>query len=89
MAQQCLSLVPGHIGRLQCNVVALRGGNRNYRYMRKLQIHSQFFNFLLDLPVYPFLIADQIHFIDGKYKMPDSHKGANPGMAPCLNQDSL
>ena len=87
--QQRCTAVPLHPVRRFCDIVSFCRGNRNYYSMFDTGFLTEFRDFHTDFLKDLLVIPDQIHFIYGKYKIPDSHDRTDARMPSGLDQHAF
>ena len=87
--KQCLAGVPRNVPRGLCDIVTLCSGYRDDLHILQAQFCGQFLDLLLDLLKPLPVISHQIHFIDGKDEITDSHQITDPCMTAGLHQHAL
>ena len=87
--EQGRAVIPGHGRRLLRDVVSLCRRYRNELDIVKMKLLLQGLDLRLDLLEARLRVVDEVHLVDGKDKVPDTHEGADAGMAARLRQDAL
>ena len=82
-------MIPADLFRATGDVVSLGGGNRNNNGAVKSDLLFQLLNLLFNFQESLLTVSGQIHFVDGKNKVTDSHQGADARVPSGLGQHSL
>ena len=87
--QKGRSCIPVHQGGLTGHVFPLCRGERDDLHLLQPQAAAKIPDLTDDgIKCFP-AVAGQIHFVDGKYKLTDSHEGTDPRVPPGLGQDAF
>ena len=89
IVEQRFAVIPAHELRFSGNVFPFCRGERDNLYVLKPQVIFQLTDMRTDPLERLFCIPCQVHFIDCKNKILNSHESADPRMAPGLDQDSF
>ena len=89
IGKQDFAVVPADVLGSLCDVVAFRCRYRNDLHMLKTKFAGKFCDLFFDCLEFLLVISDQIHFVYCKYKITDSHQGADSCMASGLYQHAL
>ena len=89
ISEERLPFIPRHMSGFQGYIISLCGGNRQNLDCLIIMLSRHHLDFFFYFLKSIFIVMNQIHFIDCKHKMFDSHKSTDTGMASCLHQHPL
>ena len=89
MIQKCFACIPRHVLRFYSYIVSFCRADRNDHNILKSEAFRKFVDIFYDLIESFFAVTYKVHLVDCKYKMMDSHQGADAAVASCLYQNTL
>lgn len=89
IGEQRRTCVPWHVCGGFCNIVPTGGGYWNDGLRVKLELCKQNTDLFADLLEFFMGKINQIHFIDCKYKVSDTHECADTCMTACLRENTV
>ena len=89
VCQECLTVIPFDVVGFCRNIVAFCRRNRNNLDISKAEFFGKFLDLCFDLVESLFAVIHKVHFVDGKYKIFDSHQLTDSCVASCLYEHAL